>query len=94
MVKYTHNHKTPIEAKVMLLLGMCGARPCEFKYEDWGDNRTLRWSEGKRIGKDVRDYVKMVFVGEHDQVLRFAEFRNENVFGDYIYRYIVAPLKN
>ena len=43
MVKYTHNHKTPLEAKVMLLLGMCGARPCEFSYHEWGDNRALRW---------------------------------------------------
>lgn len=94
MVKYTHSHKSPVEAKVMLLLGICGARPCEFEYEDWGDNRIVKWKYGKRIPKSARDYVRMVFVGEHNQVLRFAEFRDENVFGEYIYRYIVAPLKN
>ena len=48
MVKYTHNHKTPLEAKVMLLLGMCGARPCEFSYHEWGDNRALRWKKRAR----------------------------------------------
>ena len=94
MVKYTHNHKTPLEAKVMLLLGICGARPSEFSYHNWGDNRTLRWKEGKRISKGVRDYVRMVFVGEHDQVLRFAEFMYRDRLDKRCYKYIIAPLKN
>ena len=94
MVKYTHNHKTPLEAKVMLLLGMCGARPSEFSYHNWGDNRTLRWKEGKRIGKDVRDYVKMVFVGEHDQVIEIREFVQKNQFNKRTYRYFISPQKN
>jgi len=70
----SYNHKTPEEAKVLLLLAICGAKPSEFKYNQWGDNRALMWGTGKRIKKDVRDYVKMVFVGEHNQVLTFKEF--------------------
>ena len=94
MVTYTHNHKSPIEAKIMLLLGMCGARASEFSYDDWGDNRTLQWKEGRRINKKVRDYVRMVFVAEHDQPLKFSEFKYENALGGRIYKYIIAPLKN
>ena len=94
MVMYTHDHKTPLEAKILLLLGMCGARASEFSYHYWGDNRTLRWKQGKRINKEVRDYVKMVFVGEHNQVLKFAEFMYRDRFHKRCYRYIISPLKN
>ena len=69
-----YGHKTPEEAKVLLLLAICGAKPSEFKYDEWGDNRILMWGTGKRIHKEVRDYVRMVFVGEHNQVLTFKEF--------------------
>jgi len=41
MVTYTHNHKSPVEAKIMLLLGMCGARASEFSYDDWGESQGL-----------------------------------------------------
>ena len=41
MVMYTHDHKTPLEAKILLLLGMCGARASEFSYHYWGDNLSL-----------------------------------------------------
>ena len=64
MVKYTHNHKSSVEAKIMLLLGMCGVRASEFSYDDWGENRTLQWKEGRRINNKVREYVRMVFVEE------------------------------
>ena len=94
MVTYTHNHKSPVEAKIMLLLGMCGVRASEFSYDDWGENRTLQWKEGKRINKKVRDYVRMVFVAEHNQTLKFSEFRYENALGGMVYKYIIAPLKN
>ena len=94
MVKYSYNHKTPIEAKIMLLLGMCGAMPSEFSYHNWGDNRTLRWRKGKRIPKHIRDYVKMVFVAEHNRVIRFAEFSYRNRLDRRCYRYIVSPLGN
>ena len=94
MVKYTYDHKTPLEAKVLLLLGISCARPSEFSYYYWGDNRIMRWKNGKRIHKDIRDYVKMVFVIEHNQVIRFAEFVYRNRSNKRCYRYVVSPFGN
>ena len=91
MVKYTHSHKSPVEAKILLLLGMCEVKPSEFKYEYWGDNRTLKWGKGKRIQKNIIDYVKMVFVGEHKQALKFAEFCYRDEYNKRIYKYIISP---
>ena len=91
MVTYTYNHKSPVEAKILLLLGMCGAKPSEFMYDDRGDTRTLKWGKGKRIHKKIRDYVRMVFVREDQQILRFAEFYHRNQHNRRIYRYIIEP---
>ena len=49
MDKYGYGHKTPTEAKILLLLGMCGIRRWSCKYEDWNTDRRLRLNGGARI---------------------------------------------
>jgi len=94
MVKYSYKHKNPVEAKILLLLGICGARIWDCEYDYWGENRILRWKKGQRLGKDVLDYIRMVFVGEHDQVIEIREFVQKNQFNKRTYRYFISPQKN
>tara|TARA_R100001530_G_scaffold128683_1_gene98540 strand:+ start:295 stop:582 length:288 start_codon:yes stop_codon:yes gene_type:complete len=88
MDKYSYGNKTPIEAKILLLLGICGVRRWDCKYEDWHTDRRLRLKDGRRIGRNAINYINKVFIREHDQAVRIDEFsyldRDRKVMFEYI----------
>ena len=92
MDKYSYGNKTPAEAKILLLLGVCGVRRWDCKYEDWHTDRRLRLKGGRRIGRDAINYINKVFICEHDQAVRIDEFsyleRDREVMFEYIIKLI------
>ena len=89
---YAYNHKNPMEAKILLLLGICGVRRWDCKYEDWQKDRRLRLKGGRQIGRDAIHYINSVFIREHDQAVRIDEFsyldRDREVMFEYIIKLI------
>ena len=92
MDKYSYGNKTPAEAKILLLLGVCGVRRWDCKYYFSPPNLILRLKGGKRIGRDAIDYINKVFVREHDQAVKIDEFsyldRDREVMFEYIIKLI------
>ena len=92
MDKYSYGNKTPAAAKILLLLGVCGVRRWDCKYEDWHTDRRLRLKGGRRIGRDAINYINKVFICEHDQAVRIDEFsyldRDREVMFEYIIKLI------
>jgi len=90
MPEYSYDHKTPVEAKILLLLGICGADPSDIElstshYE--GDRIRILNYRFKQIHKDILDYITTIFLWEDDLVVEFAEITKLSFQGsNYRYR--------
>ena len=93
MDKYSYGHKTPAEAKILLLLGMCGIRRWSCKYEDWNTDRRLRLNGGARIERGSIDYINQVFIREHDQAVKINEFSYFNRDRKVMFEYTIELLE-
>tara|TARA_R100000664_G_C2753606_1_gene141033 strand:+ start:1436 stop:1741 length:306 start_codon:yes stop_codon:yes gene_type:complete len=89
MYKYSYNHKTPVEAKIMLLFGICGGDPSDIELTtDEFDGSSVRMLSYKneRINKDVLDYVRTILLWEDKKLVEFIEISKVS-FQSSKYRY-------
>ena len=90
MPKYSKDHETPLQAKITLLLALCGADPSDIKFFSDGDDLFLEWKL-RQIDERSLDYVRTVFYWEDNRIVKFIPMpweyiNNNNVDWTYIIR--------
>ena len=89
MYKYSYDHETPVEAKIMLLFGICGGDPSDIELTtDEFDGSSVRMLSyrNERINKDVLDYVRTILLWEDKKLVEFIEISKVS-FQSSKYRY-------
>ena len=81
----SYNLENPLEAKMLLLLGLCGGELDEFSFESRNNlygkdekRRILHW-DYKPIDNSVFDYIKTILLWEDNYFVEFKPIMEESV---------------
>ena len=91
----SYNIENPIEAKILLMLGLCGAKPSEFSFETHNSlygtdkkTRVIHW-DYEPIDKSALDYVKTILYWNDNCVVEFKPVLKENLINKALWLYEV-----
>ena len=95
----SYNFENPIEAKILLLLGLCGGDLNEFSFESRNNlygkdekRRILHW-DYKPIDKSALDYVKTILFWEDNYIVEFKPTMEESVLNRALWSYEIRLYK-